>query len=104
MEVISEKYITKYEALEILSQDAQNPLVSPIIENIKNSMKKEVSREKIEEAKENLKSLGLTSFEINLILDYMPTSIEDLNILFGKNIKLINEDKQKKIIEIINNL
>jgi len=104
MEVISEKYITKYEALEILSQDVQNPLVSPIIENIKNSMKKEVSREKIEEAKENLKSLGLTSFEINLILDYMPTSIEELNILFGKNIKLINEDKQKKIIEIINNL
>jgi len=104
MEVISEKYITKYEALEILSQDAQNPLISPIIENIKASMKKEVSKEKIEEARENLKSLGLTSFEINLILDFMPTSIEELNILFGKNIKLISEDKQKKIIEIINNL
>jgi len=104
MEVISEKYITKYEALEILSQDAQNPLISPIIENIKASMKKEVSKEKIEEARENLKSLGLTSFEINLILDFMPTSIEELNILFGKNIKLISEDKQKKIVEIINNL
>jgi len=104
MEVISEKYITKYEALEILSQDAQNPLISPIIENIKASMKKEISKEKLEEARENLKNLGLNSFEINLILDFMPTSIEELNILFGKNIKLIGEDKQKKIIEIINNL
>jgi len=104
MEVISEKYITKYEALEILSQDAQNPLISPIIENIKASMKKEISKEKLEEARENLKNLGLNSFEINLILDFMPTSIEELNILFGKNIKLISEDKQKKIIEIINNL
>ncbi|MEM5830115.1 MAG: hypothetical protein QXL82_01230 [Candidatus Aenigmatarchaeota archaeon] len=104
MEILNEKYLTKYEVLEIIKEDVNNPLLNSISENIKMSMKKEISVEKIEEARKQLKELGLNSFEINLILDYLPQSIEDLNILFGKNIKLISEDKQKKIVEIINNL
>jgi len=104
MEVISEKYLTKIEVLEILKNEAQNQLISSLLENLKASIKKEISKEKAEEAKEKLKSLGLNPFEINLILDFMPSSIEDLNILFGKNIKFISEEKQKKIVEIINSL
>ncbi|MEM5828478.1 MAG: hypothetical protein QW197_03205 [Candidatus Aenigmatarchaeota archaeon] len=104
MDVLSEKYLTKYEVLEMIKSDINNPLLNAIAENIKMSIKKEISIEKIEEARKQLKDLGLNSFEINLILDYLPQSIEDLNILFGKNIKLISEDKQKKIVEIINNL
>ncbi|MFH7902945.1 MAG: hypothetical protein QXQ19_00530 [Candidatus Aenigmatarchaeota archaeon] len=104
MEILEEKYITKYEALEIIRGETTNSSINSIVENIKNSIKKEIKIEEIEKIKKELKSLGLKESEIVMILDYLPESIEDLNILFGKSIKFFDEEKQKKIIEIVNKI
>ncbi|MEM0243409.1 MAG: hypothetical protein QXS69_02220 [Candidatus Aenigmatarchaeota archaeon] len=104
MEVLEERHITKYEALEILKGEISNNVLNDIIENIKSSMKRDVNLEKIEEIKKELKDLGLKDNEIVLILDFLPESIEDLNILFGKNIRFFSEEKLKKIIEILNKI
>ncbi|MEM5830797.1 MAG: hypothetical protein QXO40_01160 [Candidatus Aenigmatarchaeota archaeon] len=104
MEILEEKYITKYEVLEIIRGDITNSSINSIVENIKNSIKKEIKIEEIEKIKKELKSLGLKENEIVMILDYLPESIEDLNILFGKSIKFFDEEKQKKIIEIVNKI
>ncbi|MEM5820551.1 MAG: hypothetical protein QW678_02840 [Candidatus Aenigmatarchaeota archaeon] len=104
MEILEEKYITKYEALEIIRGETTNSSINSIVENIKNSIKKEIKIEEIEKIKKELKNLGLKENEIVMILDYLPESIEDLNILFGKSIKFFDEEKQKKIIEIVNKI
>ncbi|MEM0324908.1 MAG: hypothetical protein QXW04_00990 [Candidatus Aenigmatarchaeota archaeon] len=104
MEILEERYITKYEVLEIIRGETTNSSINSIAENIKNSIKKEVKIDEIDEIKKELKSLGLKENEIVMILDFLPESIEDLNILFGKNIKFFDEEKQKKIIEIVSKI
>lgn len=105
MEIIEERYITKYEALEtIKSISAQSPILQNTLENIRYSLKKEIDIKKLEDLKKEIKNLGLKESEIVMILDFLPESIEDLNVLFGKNIKFFDEEKQKKIIDIIKNV
>lgn len=101
MEVLEERYITKYETLKLIEGEYSTSLIQNILENIRDFSEKEINIKKLDEIKQELKSIGLKENEITLILDFLPKSIEDLNILFGKNIKFFEEEKQKKIIDLV---
>ena len=104
MEILEERPITKYEVLELLKEDVEkgtaNPTQQLTFEIIK-ATSKEISIEKLNKIKEELKNLKIKEKDIVTILDFYPEDFEDLLILFGKQVNKFDEDVQKKILEIL---
>lgn len=104
MEVIEEKPITKYEVLEILKEDIEKGIADAIQQNTFETIKltsKEVNTERLNKIREELRNLKLKEKDIVAILDFYPEDLEDLFILFGKQINKFDEETQKKILEVL---